>query len=338
MKKTYSKIIKISTRLLTILILVAILCVSCIQIYDRCTFHKHIKKAATEYVDSVNRRQFTLLHGSLCNNRDSVIVKPVVVATNTEGRISLYNNSFNGSSELDYMLHLQNIFDILSKSDGILSANGITFLITLIVSLLVTILINRMEAEQKLRKKINKAQNNVEQAIKDIDKSKNDIEQALKDIKEVTDETKDDKIRTKNLFSHFTRYNNVLIRLVSIYNLGIIIGDMIISLSPNKSPEENTIISTTVGELCSRLSLTCNEILTLFNDPKHKLDYLTIDEKEILYRYLTDALGELERSRDRDIARYLGITALCNLVENNIYIVEDIKDNLDCIELKEDFV
>jgi len=339
MKKLIYKFIKIFTqRLITQVIIVfiicAIFCVSCIQIYDRCKFHTHIKNAATEYVDSITQRQIAVLQDSSFYAKDS-IEKPIIVTFNKDERISLYNNNFNNSPKPEHFLHVREILDILSKSDGILSANGITFLVTLIVALLVTLLIYKMDAEQRAREnyenKIEKWREKFEDRIEG--KIENKIEEKIEELQNGTIAKLSLKINT--VIIHSVRFDRILTSVASIYSLGIMIGNSTMGLSSAKSKKTEN-VSKKIGGLCSRLSLTCDDLKTRLNDDKKKIEFLTKEEKEILDTYLTDTLGELERSQN--YAERMKIEALSNIIANKIDIVEEIKDTLNRVEIQEDMV
>ena len=307
MKNIIDKAIKIFTqRLITqviiVLIISAIFCVSCIQIYDRCTFHNYVKETAKEYVDSVSKKRLAALQDDASfYAQDSIIA----ITSNAEESISLNNINYNKSSELNTHLQVQDIFDILSKSDGILSANGITFLVTLVVALLVTLLVHRMDSEQRWRESFGK------------------------EMKKQTIEMQNSV--TKSIIIHTAKFNNILTRVASIYNLGTMIDDVAKTLSSEKSEMTNR--SLKIGKLCSRLSLTCSELDSRLKNKKQKLEFLTKDEKEILYTYLTDTLDDLKSSQD--YADRLGIKALNNIIEKKIDVVEEIKDTLDSVEIRE---
>lgn len=269
--------------------LITTLLVSCIQIYDRCKFHKQVKEIA---IKETRYRCHTLSKDTSFVELDSIKRNTKTISV-TNKQISISNNIFNNSADSQLEPKLEISLDILAKSDALLNANGLTFCITLIVSLLASLIAIKFETnEQKMRETIEK---NI--ASRYINKSK---------------------------------FDRLLIRIESAYTSSLFIGNMSMLLSPTNNANNTSIL---IGYLCSRLALICNDIDSRLSKRENKLDFLTKEEKEILNMYLEDALGELKRSLLR--ARRIANEDLCNIIDNNIKTLDDIKDQVDAIELEQ---
>lgn len=116
----------------------------------------------------------------------------------------------------------------------------------------------------------------------------------------------------------------VLVRIVSLYNLVLFIKNF----TPFPKKETKGEVLKNIGNHCSRLSRVCGEIEELINS--NKLDYLTKDENEILNTYLEDAFGELNR-----LIRGIKNSALLSVIKNNLNSVENIKDMINSLEVRD---
>lgn len=275
------------SKVLVFLILIAIFCVSCVQLYDRYIFHKKIKEVAKK--ETNNRYNYAANDTATCiiapaNNDSPDKNKPFPISKHIVKNSSYGNYNPNGIT----------LLDIMSKSDGLMSANGLTFCVTLIISLLATLVVIKIETNEKIiRETIEK-----EIAFRYISTSK---------------------------------FNHLLARIESIYNLSVIIGIVAILLRQNGNVDEINIISTNIGNLCSRLSPICKEIDDRLTKRGSKLDLISQEEKSILNMYLEDTLGELKRSLS--FAEHINSTDLCTIINNVTQNVENIKESINLIEL-----
>lgn len=280
------------SKILVYLILIATFCVSCVQIYDGYKFHEQIKETAIN--ETKNR----------CYNA----VKDTAFCVNTPAKKNVYHDTSGKNkpfpitnqiiSNLSYRCYdpdKVSLLDIMSKSDRLMSANGLTFCVTLIISLLATLVVIKIETNEKVIK-----------------------------------ETIEKEISSR--YINTSKFNHLLARIESVYNLSIIIGNVAILLRLNGNEGENDIISTNIGNLCSRLSPICKEIDDRLTKKESKLNLISKEEKGILNMYLEDTLGELERSVS--LAEHINNTDLCAIIKKVIQSVEDIKEAIDAIELK----
>lgn len=157
--------------------------------------------------------------------------------------------------------------DILSKSDGILSANGITYLVTLIVALLAALVLNRIGEMEDL-----------------VAKNKQLEENAVV------------------FYNHSARYNHILTRVESLFYIAIIIDDVLTTLRARqngKTNEENPSdpVLKEIGVLSSRLSITMSQLENLMNDRQEGIDFFTPGEKSLLLSYLDDTAGQIEKAK-----------------------------------------
>lgn len=274
-----------ATKIVICFILIAILCVCCIQIYDRYVFHRHIQDSVRIYAQTIHGEHIYQIPS--CGAKDSMCI-------NRANSLAPSNYDCQNSHYA-----LESLIDVYSKSDGLLSANGLTLIVSLIVSLLASLLLYRIEKMEKLVEKNRKLEE-----------------------------------KTQSYYSRITKFNTLLSRVVSIYNLSIIIGNVSMALSPYKREEENKIISEEIGSLSSRLSRICSQIESRFNERKYKLNYITMEEKNMLDTYLDDATGELERSIN--VAYRMEFDHLENILKNKRILIEDIKDALKMVEIEEE--
>lgn len=271
--------------------LITTLLVSCIQIYDRCRFHEQVKETA---IKETRHRYHTI-------SKDTSIVELDSINRNTKSssvtnkQISISNNIFNNSSNSQLEPKVEISLDILTKSDALLNANGLTFCVTLIVSLLASLIAIKFETnEQKMR------------------------------------ETIEENIASR--YINTGKFDRLLIRIESAYNVTIFIGNMSMMLSKTFFNNTNDSILENIGNLCSRLSLICNDIDIRLSKRESRLDFLTKDENKLLNMYLEDALEELKRSMSR--VQSIDNDALCSIIGKILYKLEDIKYQIDAIEVK----
>lgn len=230
--------------------------------------------------------------------------------------------------------------DVLSKSSTLISANELTFFFTFIVAILSIFFVYRIAK--------------LEDVITENNKFKEEIKLSMKN--------------NASYYIHTAEYEYILACIGSIYTLSIIIGNIIMTLSPirdskrennfilkkiegypcitskfkdtiltlsisSQREEEQENILEELGILSSRLSIMCEQIRNHLDGQKYKLFFFNQKEKEILYTYLDDALGELNRSVKR--IELLGNEGLLNIIRDKKQKIKVIKDILDSIEIRE---
>jgi hypothetical protein len=188
----------------------------------------------------------------------------------------------------------ESLLDIMSKSDSLMSENILISCVILIVALLAALLLNRLEAVGKYV------------AYKNM---KNEME---------------------HHYIHRKKFDNLLARIESAYNVTIFIGTMSMMLPTTDDASDS--ISKNIGYLCSRLSLICDDINNRLSKRESRLDFLTKDEKEIVNMYLEDALGELKRSEKH--AKAIENQDLCHIIGYYLKTYEKIKDQIDKIDVQ----
>lgn len=274
------------------IILVTLFFVSCVQIIDRRNFYALIKATA---IDEAKKKTVNPANDSVIFTSDSNKVGKEN-DSNINNRKIIISNTNNYSSSSQKTNQDDSLLDVLSKSDGLINSNELTFCVTLIVSLLATLVVYKIETNEK----------NIKETI----------------LKEVS-----------YRYISASKYEHLLIRIESVYNMTMLIGNTATMLLHARSDDESTHISTNIAHLCTRLSLLCSEIDDCLNKRKSRVDYLSIDEKSILDMYLEDALDALKRSLS--LATRFRVIDLCTIIEGNINSVQDILEAIDEIELKE---
>ena len=281
------------------IILLTILFVSCVQIIDRSTFYKHIKDIAIE--EAKNKIIKNAKDSTICVG-DSNRIEARNTSVESDNKILISNiNTYNSSQQSDCFRD-ESLLEIMEKSDGLLNANGLTFCVTLIVSLLASLLLYRIETVEKL----------VEENRGLVYKNEKLQENA------------------RSYYEHNIKFDNILTRIESAYNITILIGNVATALLSSITDDEKIRISTNIGHQCTRLSLLCGEINSRLSGKNIRLFFLTKDEKEILTMYLEDTIGELMRSLS--YAKRIECLDLYGIIENNVHSVKDIKEMLDTIE------
>ena len=140
---------------------------------------------------------------------------------------------------------VNDLLDILTKSYRLIDANNLVFFFTFIVAVLSIFFGYKTIA--------------VDRAIIDLEKTKKEVEMSRGKIQEEIDKVERQKKEIKSAINHSVRFNHLLTRVASIYDIGVMIGNSSMALSPEKLRKDNQSISIKVGELCSRLSLICDE-------------------------------------------------------------------------------
>lgn len=295
-----TKLYRPLTKLAIGVILLSLFFVSCVQIIDRNKFYKHVKEIALK--EAKNR--------SISNAKDSMVcvvdsnrIMELNDPTKSKNRIMTSNISTYIFSQQNDFHRGESLLDVLEKTDSLLNANGLTFCVTLIVSLLASLLLYRIETMEKL----------------------------VEENRGLVDKNEKLQKKTKSYYDHTVKFDNILTRVESAYNITILIGNMATMLLPTKTEVENIIISTNIGHQCTRLSFLFGEINSRINKQEMRLFFLTKDEKDILNMYLEDTIGELKRSLS--FAKRIKCSDLYGIIENNEQSVKDIKEAIDALEL-----
>lgn len=279
------------SKIFVYLTLIATFCVFCVQIYDRCKFHELIKDTAIEETKKVKK---SIIKDTVAYVMLPADKKTYNDTTNIIRQFSVSNHISKMSSCRNCDSNDVSLLDVMTKSDGLMSANGLTFCITLIISLLATLVVIKIETNERV-------------------------------IKEIIER------ETASQYINTSKFNHLLARVESIYNLSIIIGNSAILLRQNGN-ENNEIIAINIGNLCSRLSPICNEIDDRLTKRGSRLDSISMEEKDMLNMYFEDTLGELRRSMS--FAKHTNNTDLCIIIRKVIQSVESIKETIDTTELR----
>lgn len=286
--------------------LIAIMLV--VVVSDRCKFHHRVYEAAYQSAFTMKCK---------CQQRDFVADSSKVSIDSSAIIISHPGHSGDEST----------LLDALSKSDGLLSANGLTYLVTLIVALLASLLLTKIDAMEKAIESNKKLKENISKLEEKVSQSLAKIEEQEKNFSEF-------KVKIESYYKNITNYDHILNRIASAFNLSVMISNVTTSLSIQREPEENRRIAKEAGVLCSRLSLICEQIDTKI------LDYLTTDEKSILNAYLEDALSALYSCKGsaKKINEYLEniIEHLVNIIDDAIVSINAIKDGVDNVEVRDE--
>ena len=97
------------------------------------------------------------------------------------------------------------------------------------------------------------------------------------------------------------------------------------------SAEINEKTSKVILLLNSRINIICDDIKDRFNNKRKNLDFITSDEKSIIFTYIEDALSCLENN----LKKLKVDDILYETIQDKMYFVEEIKDKIDAIEVQE---
>ena len=146
-------------------------------------------------------------------------------------------------------------------SSGLLSANGLTYIVTLIVALLATLLLYRIEEVEHLSRKNEKLEE-----------------------------------EAKSYYVHASAYNELLTRFESIYDLTMIISSLVLvkdTIDKNTKDEQRVLEK--IGSICSRVSILLEKVELVHYGVFARIAALEKAEKEIIETYLKDTQDELNR-------------------------------------------
>lgn len=298
-----------------------------IVVHDRFVFHKQVYDSAISEINAQKKAHAASATLDTLYRRgifEDTISKPVQIsASSSDARnhneMSQTVNINNPDPIKQITEDITSTIDTLKETDGLISANGITYLISLIVALLIALVSDKVLAVGKQMSLVNdliaKSDNYIQEQISELDdKIEDKIQQKLKS-------------NTILIYNHTTNYNNILNRVVSLYNHTILID---ITLS---SAEVNDRTSHVIDLLNSRVNLIYDGIMNRFNDKKYSLEFVTLDEQSLLYTYIEDALYCLNMNFKTVIT--MNDDYLQSIIQDKINIIEEIKDKIDAIEIQE---
>lgn len=332
---TFDKILRDLIWILLALMLIVV-------VHDRYVFHKFVYNKAVCEVTLLKKAKKSCHCSCKCRHYVDSIAKPLqnrssAEAANTNNNRQTVNVNSNSSSLSKVVENASSLFSLMKDVDGLISANGLTFLISLIVALLIALVTERIGAMEnfrvEMRKEREEEEKNLNNYLKEqIEKKDSETKETIeKAIEDVNNKTKD---KTTLLYNHLANYDMLLTRVESLFNLAITIGSVtrFMSLIPVANTKINMSFSEEIGTLCSRLSLLCDSIGDIFITSENKIDYLSKDEKNILFTYLLDAKVELNNSREmvRDNEN------LNNILRDSRRMIEIIYDKIESVETPND--
>lgn len=328
-------LMKYIPRILIVLTLGTIIFMLCAGIIDRKEFHCQVKKAAIADIKTLLGNNKNSAFYCSMDSVNNATISDIDKQISTSNSIIVINKP---SDDQDNQPYSKSLLYVLSQSDGLLNANGLTFCVTLVVSLLAALLLYKIDTNDKLIEQNRTAFKETEKIIqqktkviqKEIEKYKNETSELKKENKKLKETTQIIKSEYTLLYDHTAKFNQLLVRIESLYNLTILIGNLSVSLLTGKEANNNLLEN--VGTFCSRLSLICREIDDRLNNQDCRLDFLTKDEKEIINTYFEDAIGELMRVQDT--AKRIGSNDLISIIKNNTSSVKNIMDMIDNIQMK----
>lgn len=314
MKKEYFTIDKFLRALILVFIFFMLVVVVC----DRYTFHNLVyNKAATEAAilkEPKDSCSFCLCKHHIDSIAKSQLIRSSAEVANINNNCETVNIKSKSDSSREIIEKVSSLFGLMKDVDGLISANGITFLISLIVALLIALVTDKLNVIEKLTAEVNNKEEQAKKVFENNDKLQKEVQQTLKDTetkiekalgsnvelqKKVQKSLKDAEIKTAKLYNHLANYDRLLVKVESLFNLSITIGNVtkVILQTSVDNLEIKESLSTEIGILCSRLSLLCEPIEDILNGRNRRIDHLSEDEKNILLTYLEDAKNELEKSR-----------------------------------------
>lgn len=294
--------------------------------FDRCSFHTHVYRTASSGVNILEKQMNGYPDSLLIDSCVKNISQFGTKIESQKSNLSLDAKNLNEKHKKEAVNSDSNIinqkleeisflFNFLKDVDGLISSNGLTFLVSFMVALLIALLTSR-----------------------------------IRKMEELLDNYRGIKEKMESLYKHSAIYNLIFTRIKSIYNLAILIsnvtmslphpshcyvhlnciGDIDVKCSDLKSNEDKNNNALHIGSLCSRLSRLCDPIRDILNDRGKRLDYLTEDEKNILYTYFEDTIEELDRS----LTNVKDNPFLYEIIKGKLELVEDIRLIIETIEIK----
>lgn len=331
-------------KFLRVLILVLIALMLIVVVYDRYVFHKLVYYKAESEVAILGQPKDSC-SSCVCKYHIDSIAKSQHIRSSAE--VANINNncqSVNIESKSDSLKEIienvSSLFNLMKDVDGLISANGITFLISLIVALLIALVTDKLSVMEKLTAEVNNKKEQVKKVYENNGKLLKEVQKAVKEAKasiksnvelqkKVQKSLDDTEIKTTKLYNHLANYDRLLVKVESLFNLSITIGNVtkFILLTSVDNLKIKESLSTEIGVLCSRLSLLCDPIDDILNGRNRRIDHLSEDEKNILLTYLEDAKNELEKSREA----IKDNPYLYKIIGGNRRMVESIYDMIEAL-------
>jgi hypothetical protein len=311
-----------------------------VVVRDRCAFHKkvydiaiteiNVKKKAyadSSALDSLNKRRTFADTIS-----KSVHVNEPSSDSRNHNEIS-QTVSINNSNPIKQITgDVSSIIDTLKDTDGLISANGITYLISLIVALLIALVSDRVIAMEKRIADMRDLEANLrdlEANLRGKETNLRDLEaehiENMKKMEEEINEMQKKLQQVMSFYSHTTNYNNLLNKIASLYNHIILID---ITLSSAEITEKTLEV---ILLLNSRINIICDNIKDRVSNKKNSLGFITSDEKSNLFTYVEDALSCLKMNLNNLKVNEV----LYNTIQDKMYLVEEIRDKIGAIEVQE---
>lgn len=292
-----------------------------VVVRDRCVFHKKVYDVALSEINTHKKTHTDSTALDSLNKRGAfadTISKPVQISASSSdasnhNEISQTVNINNPDPIKQITEDVSSIIDTLKDTDGLISANGITYLISLIVALLIALVSDRVIAMEKLMREMNDLRVDIEKTM----------QMQISQLDDKIEEKTQQKLKSSN--NHTTNYNNLLNKIASLYNHIILID---ITLS---SAEINEKTSGVILLLNSRINIICDDIKDRVNNKEKNLDFITSDEKSIIFTYVEDARDCLESN----LKKLKVDDILYNPIQDKMYLVEEIRDKIDSIEVQE---
>ncbi len=293
-------------------------------VHDRYVFHKQVYDCA---ITEINAHKKAYADSAALDslNRSGLFVdtisKPV--------QISAFSSDARNHNEMSQTVNINNpnpikqiteditsTIDTLKDTDGLISANGITYLISLIVALLIALVSDRVIEMEKLMTETRVLNANLEKEMPILKKLNSETQKEIQWI----------KTNNTSFYSHSTNYNNLLNRIESLYNHTIIFDITLSSTGVNDKTLD------VIDLLNSRINIIYDSIMNRLDNKEYRLDYMTIDEKSLLSTYIEDALLCLNEKLPTVIK--MNDDYLLGIIQDKINIIEEIRDKIDTIEIK----
>lgn len=183
-------------------------------------------------------------------------------------------------------LTVDEILKIYESSSGLLTANGLTYVVTLIIALLAALLLYRIQEVGALVRKNKRLEDNV-----------------------------------KLYYEHAAAYNEILTRLESIYDLTIIVSSLTV-LGNNSDSTQKENLYAKIGSICSRMSIILDKVEDSEKDIFFRSKGFEKNEIEIMETYISDTQDELERVSDGLIKEKAKIHENVDSIKIRLDIVE----------------
>lgn len=230
----HSLVLQKAITALIAIILLLIVSLVVIESRDRYSFHKQVKDIeemmATDSVATISQ--------------DTTMLVDVKSAESIPNRLTA-----------------EDMLKIYESSSGLLTANGLTYVVTLIVALLAALLLYRIQEVGALVRKNQRLEDNV-----------------------------------KLHHEHAAAYNEILTRLESMYDLTMIVSSLTMLenvINNVSSSKEDLYVK--IGTICSRMSIILDKVEDSEKDIFFRSKGFEKSEKDILETYIKDTQDELER-------------------------------------------